>query len=80
MNSGVNAEPWQAARSWRGMRGFAASDGPTWSPYLSRLTLTFAATVEACAGRGEVAPSQAESAVRAAAAAPPPSRLRREIR
>ena len=81
MNSGVNGEPWQATRSWRGCRGFAASDGPTCSPYRSRLTRTFAATVDAdLAGTGEAVLSQDGSAVKAAAAAPPRSRLRREIR
>ena len=35
--------PWQAARSCRGRTGFAASDGPTFSRYWSRLTRTFAA-------------------------------------
>src|SRR5580693_10661602 len=81
MNSGVNGEPWQATRSWRGCRGFAASDGPTCSLYRSRLTRTFKATVDAgLADTGDAVLSQDGSAARAATAAPPRSRLRREIR
>src|SRR5579859_4805763 len=81
MNSGVKGEPWQATRSWRGCKGFAASDGPTCSLYRSRLTRTFAATVDAgLADTGEAALLQDGSAAKAAAAAPPRSRLRREIR
>jgi hypothetical protein len=48
---------------------------------LSLLTRTFAATVDAgLAGIGGAVLSQDESAVKAAAAAPPRSRFRREIR
>jgi hypothetical protein len=86
MNSGVNGEPWQATRSWRGCRGFAASDGPTCSLYRSRLTRTFEVTVDAgpadtgLADIGDAVLSQDGSAARAATATPPRIRLRREIR
>src|SRR5260370_16824105 len=69
MNSGVNGEPWQATRNWRGSRGFAASDGPTCSLYRSRLTRTFAATVDAgLADTGDAVLSPDGSAAKAAAA------------
>jgi hypothetical protein len=85
MNSGVNGEPWQAARSWRGCRGFAATDGPTCSLYRSLLTRTFTPALgDGFAGPGDVgvetALSQEESAAKAVAAAPPRSRPRREIK
>src|SRR5262250_2398258 len=44
MNRGLAVgEAWQAASSWRGRRGLAATEGSTWTPYWSWLTRTFAA-------------------------------------
>jgi hypothetical protein len=64
-----------------------ATEGSTWTPYRSSLTRTFAASAAAgCPaalvpdGRAVLQEESGRPAATAAAAAPPRSRLRREIR